>query len=183
MKIDLITPPAALPISLAEAKAHLRVDHTDEDDLVEALIRAAVDHLDGWAGILGRALEPQTWRLSEARDVRLPRSGAVRLPLGPVVSITSITYLDADGAEQTIAGASYWLHGEDVVPDDVWPEGTGLTVTWVAGTGTPPAVKQAILLLVGHWYANREAVTAGALSNAPLAVAALLTPHRLGRRL
>jgi uncharacterized phiE125 gp8 family phage protein len=60
----LVTPPVAAPVSLAEAKAHLRVDFDDEDALISGLIDAATQHLDGWSGVLGRALMPQTWEMS-----------------------------------------------------------------------------------------------------------------------
>lgn len=82
----LVTPPDILPVSLAEAKAHLRVDYDDDDGLILSLIRAAVDHLDGWTGILGRCLVEQEWRQDfPAGATCFP------LPLGPVISVTSVT--------------------------------------------------------------------------------------------
>ena len=58
----LVTPPAETPVSRTEAKAHLRVDGTGDDDLIDGLIDAAVAHLDGYTGILGRCMVTQTWR-------------------------------------------------------------------------------------------------------------------------
>ena len=81
--LRLVTPPASPPVSLAEAKAFLRVDHDAEDDLIAGIIAAATNLLDGRTGILGRCLEAQTWEL--AID-RFP-SAEVQLPLGPVVSV------------------------------------------------------------------------------------------------
>jgi len=79
------TPPATLPVSLTEAKLHLRVDHDDEDLLIEGLIGAATDHLDGWTGILGRCLEEQEWRQD------FDGFENFRLPLYPVRTPAKIT--------------------------------------------------------------------------------------------
>src|SRR5690606_12599307 len=89
--------PATMPVSLAEAKAHLRVDHDDQDDLITAQIKAATAYLDGWSGILGRALVTQTWRQDFAGfGDRLP------LPLVPVTAIDSVSYFDGDNVHQTL---------------------------------------------------------------------------------
>uniref|UniRef100_UPI002AFFC390 head-tail connector protein n=1 Tax=Hoeflea sp. TaxID=1940281 RepID=UPI002AFFC390 len=83
----LVTPPAILPVSLAEARLHLRVDEDADDTLITSLIGAAVDHLDGWTGILGQCLVEQEWR----QDFDAFAS-CLSLPLGPVTSITSVDY-------------------------------------------------------------------------------------------
>lgn len=180
----LVTPPADPVVTLAEAKAHCRVDSSDDDDLITALVAAATSHLDGWSGILGRALMPQTWEVSfdcfPAREIRIP--------LGPVASVTSVKYVDTDGVTQTVSSDDYEtdLTGVEgwVVPvaDFDWPETmdtvNAVTVRWVAGTGCPPAIKQAVLLLVGHWYENREASANSNLVALPMAVDALIAPLR-----
>lgn len=180
--------PAVL-LTPAEAKAHLRVDHADDDTLITALIEAATTHLDGWSGILGRALVSQTWRQDfDAFGEYL------RLPLGPVVSISSVTYYDINDASQTVASASYALLADGfgpyvgLVPGYTWPSVSSIrnapvSVTYVAGYGTaaavPRAIKQAALLLIAHWYDFREAVMAGqAPTELPLGVRALLAPFR-----
>lgn len=78
-KATLIEPPTASAVSLAEAKAHLRVDGDDEDLLIQTYIDAATAYLDGMDGILGRALCPQTWRFEMDRE-------DAGLPLSPVIS-------------------------------------------------------------------------------------------------
>jgi uncharacterized phiE125 gp8 family phage protein len=90
-----------------------------------------------------------------------------------------IIYTDAAGDEQTVPPADYELAGDACRPvaGAAWPEGTAVRVSWVAGTGTPEPARQAILLLVGHWYMSREAAAAG-VSELPLGVAALLAPLR-----
>lgn len=189
----LITPPAMLPVSLAEAKAHLRVDHTDDDSLIGGLIAAATDHLDGWTGILGRCLVEQTWRQDFAAFAT-----CLSLPLGPVISISNVTVGgvtvdDSDYALLTDAG------GRSRVEIAHIASGPGaVSVTYKAGYATipevpangadpaipaqstvPAALKVAIMLLVGSWYANREIIVVGAtVENLPFAVDALIAPFR-----
>lgn len=178
--------PSATPVSLAELKVHLRVDSADEDDLIGALLDAATQHLDGWTGVLGRALVTQTWR--QDYDGFGP---CQRLPLGPVASITSVTYYDAANASQTLATSVYELLTDELgayvslKANQVWPttysRSAAVSVTFVAGTSAsnvPAPIRQAILLLAGHFYANREAVAPGALGVVPMAVDSLIAPYR-----
>lgn len=184
----LETAPATRIISTAEAKAHLRVDGSDEDDLIAGLVLSAEKYLDGYTGILGRALVTQTW--SESRpwfDYRIP------LRVMPVQSITSVQYYDADGNSQTVSSDVYRLHtggnGPYLVQVDgkSWPGGTrsrddAVTVTYVCGYGdastdVPQPIIQAALMLVAHWFENRGVV--GKVSQ-PLkyAVDALIAPYK-----
>jgi uncharacterized phiE125 gp8 family phage protein len=207
----LVTPPAVLPVFLVEAKAHLRVEHGDDDDLIEAFIRAATDHLDGWTGILGRCLVDQEWRQDfDAFGRTLP------LPLGPVIAVSSVTWRNEAGQISTVPGTSYDLRtdagGRACVRFDAgysFPSGLhesrGVSVAFRAGYVTTPAVepgegdppdppgspavstvpaalKTAILLMVAHWYQNREAVNVGNIvSQLPLGVEALIAPYRAVR--
>jgi uncharacterized phiE125 gp8 family phage protein len=104
MWLRLLTLPAETPLSLAEAKAHLRVDHADEDGLITALIEAATRHLDGRDGILNRALVTQDW---EYRIAAFPACGAIKLPFPPLQSVTAVSYVDAAGAVQTLPSSDY----------------------------------------------------------------------------
>jgi uncharacterized phiE125 gp8 family phage protein len=178
--------PATNPVTLTEAKAHCRVDHTDDDTLIGLLISSATAHLDGYAGILGRALVTQTWRQDFGGF-----SDPLRLALCPVASISSITYFDADNATQTLAGSVYGLFTDEfgayvaLKPDQSFPSvysrEDAVSVTYVAGVAdsdVPAPIKHAILLLVGHWYANREAVSESQMSELPMAVDALIRPYR-----
>lgn len=179
--------PAATPVSVAEAKAHLRVENSDEDTLIAGLVNAATSHLDGWSGVLGRALVTQTWRQDFDAFSR-----KMRLPLFPVASVTSVTYRDANGATQTVAAENYSLLADergafvglvwDFDPPILYDDGPAVSVTYVAGTAAadvPAAIKHAILLMVGHWFANREAVVTGTIAvNLPMTVDALLAPLR-----
>lgn len=176
--------PATEPVTLEEAKAHCRVEHTADDTLITGLIAAATGHLDGWSGILGRCLITQTWRQDFGGF-----ACKLRLPLGPAASIASITYYDGDNAQQTLDAEAYGLFVDAagpyaaLKPDQVWPgcysRRDAVSVTYVCGAAAVlPAIKSAILMLVGHWYANREAVSAGGLAETPMAVSALLAPLR-----
>jgi uncharacterized phiE125 gp8 family phage protein len=181
----LVTAPASDIVSLAEVKAHCRVDHTSEDTYLSALIQAATSHLDGYSGVLGRALLPQTWRqdFEDFGDV-------MRLPIGPVQSITSVIYQDTSGADQTLANTEYVLLRDNfgdyvtLAANKSWPSvgdrADAVRITYLAGTASiPVAIKHAALLLVGHWFSHREAVSAGSMMATPIAVDALLTPHRM----
>lgn len=182
-------PPGTNPVSLAEAKAHVRFEEADDDTLITALIGAATTHLDGWSGVLGLALMPQNWRQDYACF-----ASRMSLPFGPVQSITSIQYFDFDGVLQTVPDTDYILYEDSLspyvclAPGASWPgslqtRANAVQVLFVAGyadaAAVPLPIKQAILLLVGHWYENREAVNIGNItSELPLAVASLIAPYR-----
>lgn len=178
----LISAPVSAPISLAEAKEHLRVTWSEEDDAITDLIEDAVAYLDGWGGVLGRALEPQTWQISLGR---FP-AGNIDLPLGPVSAVEAIEYLDAgDRSPRTLDPSLYELDTyaveARVVPIAPWPAtapaNAAVRVRWVAGTGCPKPIRRAIKLLVGHFYMNREA-TSAALATVPFGVSSLIEPWR-----
>lgn len=105
----LIVPPVIAPISLVEAKKQLDIGYTEKDDLISALIDAATSYLDGWSGILGRALCEQTWRQGFDRF-----DACLRLPMFPVVSVSSVKYTDTNGAEQTVASENYTVQTDDL---------------------------------------------------------------------
>lgn len=172
--------PAATPVSLGEAKSHLRVGD-DEDALIQLYLDAAVAHLDGAEGILGRCLVTQTWDWTFDAFAQ-----SLTVPLPTLQSVTSITYRDADGATQTLSTDDYRVSGQSIHVRDI-PGTDGepgaVTVRFVAGYGNaaavPAAIKAAILLLVGDAYANREAH--GEPVSANPAVMNLLRPYRVHR--
>jgi uncharacterized phiE125 gp8 family phage protein len=178
MSLTLITPPTDPVVTLEEVKATARVLHADEDVLLTQLAAAAVSHLDGYTGVLGLCLAPQTWELTY--DV-FP-CGAVKLPLGPVMSVMSVSYMDAAGVLQVLDPAQYQVDTTNgtgwVVPVADWPAtGSYLNaarIRFVAGhTVVPSALKVAVRMLAAHWYTNREGQ--GAF---PPAVDALIQPFR-----
>lgn len=188
MSLTLVTAPAAEPITLQEAKDHLRVDGADDDALISALITAARERIDGPYGWLGRAILTQTWDfyLDE-----FPAGTCIYLPLAPVQSVVSVTYTDPNGASQTFA--DYALGADlDSQPrlvlgwEKAWPATRAIAeavkVRFIAGYATPAAVpapiKAALLLTVGHLYENREAAVERALTETPMGVDHLLSPYR-----
>lgn len=182
--------PTTTPVSLAEAKAHCRVDGDDDNALITALIGAAVSYFDGWTGVLGRCLIVQTWRQDFDRFNR-----CLRLPLFPVIAITSVAYDDVDDVAQTINAADYSLLTDDLggfvrfkdayAFPSIHDERPAVRVTYTAGyadaEAVPAALRYAILMLVAHWYENRESVVVGpsmTVAELPMAVNALLAPFR-----
>ena len=151
------TPPDTEPVTLAEAKLHLKVDHDTEDALIASLIVAARDECEH---LLGRALAPQTITLS----LDAFPSGAIMLPMPPVTSIESLTYIN--GGVQTVDGADYYLDDEQapcwLLPVSSWPsasvEANAVVVTYHAGyEACPEPLRAWILLRVGSLYRWRSA--------------------------
>lgn len=156
-------PPTDTPVSLIEAKAHLRVDAADDEPLILGLIDAAVSELDGYGGTLGRALVTQTW--AQAFD---GFSARLRLPL-PAVSASSVTYVVDGEAAQTLPAEQYALERDHLgsylkpAPGASWPSARRVTVTFVCGSAPADVdakFKAMILLRIGELYHNREATTA-----------------------
>jgi uncharacterized phiE125 gp8 family phage protein len=177
--------PVATPITLDEVKAHLRIDHDDEDTYIGAVIEAAVAHFDGYEGVLGRCLVTQTWR-SDYADF-----SSLRLPLWPLASVTSLTYVDINGTTQTVSASNYEVvrdySGAFIALLDgyIWPQTATRTspvsVTAVYGSAVadvPAAIRAAVLLLAGHLYQNRESSTDVPLTEIPMGIAALVSPYR-----
>lgn len=192
----LVTPPAAMPVSLEQAKAHLRVADDAEDAQITAAIAAAAGHLDGYAGILGRALMPQVW--SEFFGF-WPASRALELRLAPVASIVSVRARVADGTEADLDPAAYrllsgssarpiLLFGVDAALPSLASAPDAVTVTYQAGypLGTdqkptvPPALVSAILLMVGDLWRFRDSVQLGPSTPIPMSVTVdrLVAPFR-----
>lgn len=185
----LITAPAVDVVTFDEASIWLRGDGvTDEKALVEALIASATAHLDGWSGILGRCLINQVWAVPYkgwSRELRLPF---------PNVSAATVKYYDANNVEQTVAGAdmavlhdaegSYVRLSDDYAFPNLYDDrDDAVNITLTAGYGTaatavPAPIRTAILLMVAHWFHNREAVADSALAELPMGVSALITPYR-----
>lgn len=189
-ELILGTAPTSEPVTTAEAKSHLRVDIADDDTLIAALIAAA---RQAFEEINGRSLFTTTWKL--ILDA-WPAGETIVLPRPPLQSVTSIVYTDTDG-NTTVWGASNYVVETMRTPGRVylgynksWPTATlrpasPITVTYVSGwadvADIPQRYKQAILLLVGHWYENREAIaSSGAMpKEIPLAYESLVMMDRV----
>jgi uncharacterized phiE125 gp8 family phage protein len=183
----LLAGPAVEPVSLAEAKAHLRLDGEDEDQLITTLIAAARIHVEA---VTGRVLIAQSWRL--VLD-GWPGNRVVTLPVGPLIELTAITAYDAEGDAQAIPLAGILpesgagparLFLPRALPTPALRERQGLEIDFVAGYGAdagdvPEGLKLAVLRLVAHWFENRDAVIlAGSGSIVPPGLDAVLAPWR-----
>ena len=171
MRLVLVVPPAATPITLSEAKAQARVEHDDEDLLIQQYIDAATAWLDGPAGILGRCLVPPTWRADLATV-----GPAIRLPF-PDSLVDSAVFTDAEGGELIHELA---LQDQRPLLRPITGLGRSAAITFTAGYGAPAevpaAIRQAMLLLVTQWYEHRQVTGTG--TALPFAVDALLAPFR-----
>jgi uncharacterized phiE125 gp8 family phage protein len=189
----LVTPPTEEPLELAEAKLHLRIEEsqTAEDGLVDALIRAARQYVEEYTG---RALVKQTWKLTLDRfPTDCGRDMPIRVPLPPLRSVGSIKYIDSSGVQQTLASSEYLVDSVSeparIAPayEKTWPiarqQMNAVEVQFECGATTgaeaPPSLKAAMKLLIGHWYANKEAVTDVSVAPLPMAVESLLSQHRV----
>lgn len=186
MNISLVTAPTAEPVTLQKAKDHLRVDINDDDILIESLILLARRMSEG---ISNHRFITQTWDIfmdsfPGGDEIILPKS------LSPLVSVTHIKYTDEDDNTSTFDSANYIydIYSDPgrikLTKDANWPSDplyvvNGVEVQVVVGYGNPADIpqefKQAIMLMVGHWYENREQVTVGEVAREiPMGVEALL---------
>ena len=180
--------PAVEPISLTEGKLHLRIDTTAEDSLITSLIKTARQYCENYQR---RAYITQTWELWLDR---FPDIDIIDIPLPPLQSVSSIKYYDTANVEHTFAASEYFVdsksqpgrvslsYGKSWPADTLRPT-TGVCITFVAGYGSvasavPVTACYAILLLVAHYYENREAAGASQIYPAPLSVDALLWQER-----
>lgn len=179
------------PVTAAEAKAHMRILNADDDTYIEGLITAARQHAEHYTE---RAFVTQTWTL---KLDRFPDYfGDIRLPKPLLISVSSITYVDLDGTTQTLSSALYEVDAQSqparIRPayGQSWPttrdQFNAVTITYTAGygaaaTAVPKAIKQAIMIMVAHWYENREPIITGTIvAEVPMSANALLGPYRVG---
>lgn len=180
--------PSAEPVTLAEVKAHLRLDHGGDDELLGGLIRAAREDVERTTGL---ALLDQSWRL--VLDT-WPRDGCVRIMIHPVREILSVTAYGSEGEASLINPAVYQA---DTVsrPARVQFDGepgalramNGIEIDFAAGYGeagtdVPDLLRRAIVLLVAHWYEFRTSYGPGDQPvSYPVGYDRMLAPFRMRR--
>lgn len=185
MAIKVTTQPATEPVTLVEAKSHLRVDGSDDDVLIADLISAAREYVEQ---VTSRHLITQSltyYGESFNADIEL-KAG--------LQSVTSINYTDTDGNNQLLDTSLYSVDTASFVGavypsyGNSWPsaryEKNAVQIEFIAGYGSaddvPVPIKQAMLLLIGHFYQNRESVMVGvSVTETPMAVDMLLNPYRV----
>lgn len=180
----LITPPAVEPISLAEAKAHLRVSHADEDQLIGTLINSAGRIVEARSGLL---LIQQTWKCYLDG---WPEAGIIGLPLSPVSAIADLAVYGEDNIAAVIDPAHYFADTASrparlvMRGSRAWARpgrvANGIAITLTVGFGVasaavPAPLRQAILVLIAHWYEHRGNANPPAI---PLTFASLIAPYR-----
>ena len=204
MPLQLVTPPAEEPVSLTEAKLHLRVDFTDDDALITSLIvaaRQAAETITGrqivtarWKLVLDCFPGPSLMGVPIGLIFSLP-GHAILLPKCPVQSVFAIQYLDMASSVQTMPSTDYTV---DVACEParitpvfakIWPiclpQIGAVWVTFDAGygaaTAVPEGLKSWIKLRVGSLYAHREEVALvgrGRIESLPF-IDGLLDPYRV----
>ncbi|MCZ7595258.1 MAG: head-tail connector protein [Hyphomicrobium sp.] len=190
MALVLTSGPALEPVTVSEAKAHLRVDGTAEDTLIASLILTSRLHIET---ALGLALITQSWRL--LLDA-WPDGKHVELPLRPLQAVDEVRVVSAAGDPTIVSASNYLVDVAGVPPRLVrngaaWPQpgrqASGIGIDFAAGYGdaaadVPAPVRQALLLLVAHWHEHRDPIEIGAADMVvPAAVSDLLAPYRMAR--
>ena len=184
--LKIITAPTVEPVTLAEAKLFAKVDLTDDDALITALIVAARQKAESYTR---RAFVTQTWEwmidgapglASDDMDdlprgwpwtLTYPGHGYLAVPRPPLISVVSVKYYDLSDAETLWASSNYVvdIHSEPgrilLASSKTWPSSlrpyNSMVIRFTAGYGAtaadvPDAIKTAIKLIVAHWYQNRE---------------------------
>jgi uncharacterized phiE125 gp8 family phage protein len=181
----VVTPPAAWPVSVAEARQHLRVDVPDEDVVLQRLIEAATQWCENYCArrFISATLR---WRLD-----RFP--AVIELPRAPVQSVTQLQYIDGAGTLQTLSSTLYQVDLEDEparvapAPGFEWPSTqldalAAVRVEFVSGYGAtaadvPQGIREAVLVRVGDLYAHRESVVIGTINSE---IQSMTAQHLLG---
>jgi len=186
--LEIVDAPLIAPITLTEVKAQLRVEHDDDDTILTRLIDVAVAYTDV-RGALGQAMITQKW----AQWINANPPQNVSLILGPVQDVTAIKYYDTDGVLQTDDINNYQVFGTDfatvISPKDsfTWPvsqqRSDAIKIEYEIGygdeiTSVPQTIRHALMLLIGHWYDNREQTGVDELSNIPFGYEEMLNLHR-----
>ena len=183
MKYAVTTAPTVEPVTLADVKVHLRTvtgDTSEDAAILTPLITAAREYCEN---VTGRALAAQTVKA-------YPDAwGILRLPRPPITTVASIKYYDEDDAVYTLAATEYAVDAIDGVvtileyPSEalrkVNPIVIEYTTGYTTGNACPMAIRQAMLLLIGHWYTNREAVAMSTSAEVEMTVKTLLGQYKV----
>lgn len=188
MTLSMLAGPRLEPISVAEAKLFLRIDNDAENDVIAALITTARLHVER---LTRRIVLEQTWRLY-LDD--LPKNNLVELGIGPVRDVLQVVCYNDDGEPRVIPAKDYVVD-VSAVPARIkfrrseYSSGTrilnGYEIDFIAGFGAttlhvPADIRQAIMMLVAHWFENRSAVAMDVnLVSTPKGVNELIKPYRV----
>jgi uncharacterized phiE125 gp8 family phage protein len=180
------TAPSLEPVTVEEVKVHSRIDTDVDDAYIAGLIKVARGYVEDTTGL---QIVTGTWKMYLDRFSCSP----VELPKSPLVSVSAVKYMDPDGVQQTVDSSIYTVD-TDSMPGRVylaygqsWPSiqciRKAVEFDFSAGYGNPTdapeGLQHAILMLVAHWYENRENASVASLSDVPMGVSALLDQYRI----
>jgi len=190
--LRVITEPSVEPLSTADVKQHLNLASavTAHDTRIAAMISAARKWCEDYTN---RSFITTTWELSMDRFPY--QQLAMFLPRPPLQSVTFVKYIDLQGTEQTWANTNYTVstgrepgriacNYQVIFPYSRY-QADAIKVQYVAGYGdaavnVPAGLKQAMLLLIGHWFEHRESVAQGVWNEVPMATQSLLESYKVG---
>lgn len=204
--LTLTTAPAAEPLSTAEAKVFLRVDHDDDDTLIDSLVAAARHALERFTG---RAFITQSWTMyldgfGVAREPALfegvrtgpwltTRTGVIEVPRPPLASLTTFKWYNEADTATTVAASIYYVDTNSepgriaLRTGHTWPADTlraanGVEIVFQAGYGSagsdmPPDLLQAVRKMTAYLYEKRDEGWDG--KTIPTDVVALAAPYRM----
>ena len=196
MALKLVTEPTSDPVTLEEAKAHLNVDFDDYDDLIAGYVRSA--HM-GIVYNTGHALSPSTWDLSyDAFPTGNTPEGFVQIPIGPLIEVESVNYVDPDTAIETVLATSGYEVDTMNRLGGVAPSSSGwqavfttinaVRIRFTAGypdlpgspaeSGVPASLKHAVLIMVRDMYDFRSPTVAGIMTRRPEIIRYLTDPFQ-----
>ena len=190
MRLILTTAANEEPVTLNDARTHLRISDDDrtEDALILGIISAARIEAER---TLGRPLVEQSWT---AKMDGFPDSDEIELPLPPLVSVTTVKYVDPDGELQTFSSAYYTVDTSGVCGriylnygyswPDIRLEPNAVRIEFVAGYGDASAVPEDIrawmLLRIGDRYEHREGIVVGTIASSLPELGGMLLGDRVG---
>ncbi len=188
MALVMTSGPAGEPVSLAEVKAHLRIDGTDHDTYLGSLILTSRLQIEA---ALGLALMTQSWRMTLSA---WPTGRIMPIPIRPVTAITGLALLAPNGTLTPLAMTGIVLDPGPppvaIAPRTGWPaalpEGDRIALDFTAGYGStaatvPAPIRHALLLLTAHWFEHRDPCETGPSASIPHTVSDLLLPYRSHR--
>lgn len=165
------------PVKRSDAQAQVSADEVDFDTTLDMLIASARAHVEAYCN-RAFADHAMVWACDSFEDL-------ARLPMAPAKSITKISFIDREGAEQTVSAATYRLNADGLEPSislqrgQVWPvvgAGERIEVSAAFGGDCPADVKHAMLLLIASGFTAKENEERPQWT----AVDALLANHRRG---
>jgi uncharacterized phiE125 gp8 family phage protein len=181
----IVTEPTVEPLTVEEVKLHLRLDYDNEDSWVASQITTARQLVEDWTG---------RQMCTATRKVILDGFQCeIELPRAPTIAVTGITYVDTEGATQTLSTSVYTVDADSepgrvyLAYNQSWPsvrtQQKAVEVTYTCGYGgpcdVPRGLKMAMMLLIGGWYENRESVSVVELKSVPMAVQSLVGQYTI----